>query len=76
MLKSHHYIESVTEQKMDSELEAMLKMHPIGLRQFHDLVPLPLGDEEDVGLYYFLAQTSLRELLTSAMEVVGYRSKP
>jgi len=47
-------------------------MHPIGLRHFHDLVPLPQFDEEDSGFYFFLAQISLRKFLTQTLEVVGY----
>lgn len=56
------------------ELEATMKMHPIGLRHFHELVPLPQFEEEDSGFYYFLAQISLRKLLTQSLEVVGYHS--
>ncbi|ORY19674.1 hypothetical protein BCR34DRAFT_595142 [Clohesyomyces aquaticus] len=56
------------------ELEATMKMHPTGLRHFHDIVPLPRFDEEDSGFYYFLAQISLRKFLTQSMEVVGYQS--
>jgi hypothetical protein len=47
-------------------------MHPIGLRHFHDLVPLPQFEEEDSGFYFFLAQISLRKFLTQTLEVVGY----
>lgn len=50
-------------------------MHPIGLRQFCEIVPLPLADEEQTGFYYFLAQASLRQILTEAIEVVGYHSE-
>jgi hypothetical protein len=53
-------------------IEATIKMHPIGLRHFHDLVPLPQFEEEDSGLYFFLAQISLRKFLTQTLEVVGY----
>lgn len=56
------------------ELEATMKMHPIGLRHFHELVPLPQFDEEDSGFYFFLAQISLRKFLTQSLEVVGYHS--
>ena len=56
------------------ELEATMKMHPIGLRHFHELVPLPQFEEEDSGFYYFLAQITLRKLLTQTLEVVGYHS--
>jgi hypothetical protein len=55
------------------ELEAVLKLHPIGLRQFHEVVPLPLTDAEDEGYYYFFAQASLRKILTETLDVVGYR---
>jgi hypothetical protein len=55
------------------ELEAILKLHPIGLRQFHEVVPLPLTDYEDEGYYFFFAQASLRKLLTETLDVVGYR---
>lgn len=54
------------------ELEATCKMHPIGLRHFHELVPLPQFEEEDSGFYFFLAQISLRKFLTQTLEVVGY----
>ncbi|KAF1841370.1 uncharacterized protein K460DRAFT_408837 [Cucurbitaria berberidis CBS 394.84] len=54
------------------ELEATSKMHPIGLRHFHELVPLPQFEEEDSGFYFFLAQISLRKFLTQTLEVVGY----
>lgn len=54
------------------ELEAILKLHPIGLRQFHELVPLPLSEAEDDGLYFF-AQASLRKLLMELLDIVGYR---
>ncbi|KAF2820060.1 hypothetical protein CC86DRAFT_471706 [Ophiobolus disseminans] len=54
------------------EIEATIKMHPIGLRHFHDLVPLPQFEEEDSGFYFFLAQISLRKFLTQTLEVVGY----
>jgi hypothetical protein len=54
------------------ELEACLKFHPIGLRHFHELVPLPQFEEEDSGYFYFLAQISLRKFLTQSLEVVGY----
>ncbi|KAF2109762.1 hypothetical protein BDV96DRAFT_234120 [Lophiotrema nucula] len=56
------------------ELEATMKMHPIGLRHFHEIVPLPQFEEEDSGFYYFLAQISLRKFLTQSLEVVGYHS--
>lgn len=49
-------------------------MHPIGLRNFHELVPLPQFEEEDSGFYFFLAQISLRKFLTQSLEVVGYFS--
>lgn len=52
-----------------------MKMHPIGLRQFHDIVPLPLAEEEEIGFYYFLAQASLRQILTETLDVVGYHSQ-
>jgi hypothetical protein len=55
------------------ELEAVLKLHPIGLRQFHEVVPLPLTDADDEGYYYFFAQASLRKILTETLDVVGYR---
>ncbi|KAJ4373798.1 hypothetical protein N0V83_002537 [Neocucurbitaria cava] len=54
------------------EVEATSKMHPTGLRHFHDLVPLPQFEEEDSGFYFFLAQISLRKFLTQTLEVVGY----
>ncbi|EOA85620.1 uncharacterized protein SETTUDRAFT_40149 [Exserohilum turcica Et28A] len=54
------------------EVEATCKMHPIGLRHFHELVPLPQFEEEDSGFYFFLAQISLRKFLTQTLEVVGY----
>jgi hypothetical protein len=47
-------------------------MHPIGLKHFHELVPLPQFEEEDSGFYFFLAQISLRKFLTQTLEVVGY----
>ncbi|KAF2265380.1 hypothetical protein CC78DRAFT_200368 [Lojkania enalia] len=56
------------------EMEATMKMHPIGLRHYHELVPLPRFEEEDSGFYYFLAQISLRKFLTQSLEVVGYHS--
>jgi hypothetical protein len=56
------------------ELEATMKMHPIGLRQFHETVPLPRAEEEESSSYYFLAQISLRKFLTQSLEVVGYHS--
>lgn len=56
------------------ELEATMKMHPIGLRHFHEMVPLPQFEEEDSGFYFFLAQISLRKFLTQCLEVVGYHS--
>lgn len=55
------------------ELEAILKLHPIGLRQFHEVVPLPLSDAEDEGYLSFYAQCSLRKLLTETLDIVGYR---
>ncbi|KAF1838520.1 hypothetical protein BDW02DRAFT_389372 [Decorospora gaudefroyi] len=54
------------------ELEATCKMHPIGLRHFHELVPLPQFEEEDSNFYFFLAQICLRKFLTQSLEVVGY----
>ncbi|KAF2184813.1 hypothetical protein K469DRAFT_688419 [Zopfia rhizophila CBS 207.26] len=56
------------------ELEATMKMHPTGLRHFHEIVSLPQFEEEDSGFYYFLAQISLRKFLTQSLEVVGYHS--
>lgn len=47
-------------------------MYPIGLRHFHELVPLPQFEEENSGFYFFLAQISLRKFLTQTLEVVGY----
>ncbi|KAH8602077.1 hypothetical protein B0O99DRAFT_129120 [Bisporella sp. PMI_857] len=55
------------------ELEATIKMHPIGLRHFHDLVPLPLSRNREEDLYYFLAQASLRKLLMETLDVVGHQ---
>jgi hypothetical protein len=54
-------------------LQAILKTHPIGLRQYHDMVPLPLPSSEREAYYYFFAQASLRRLLTETLDVVGYR---
>ena len=48
-------------------------MHPVGLRPFHEIVPLPLPDTEEEGFYYFFAQTTIRKLLTETLDVVGYR---
>lgn len=56
------------------ELEATMKMFPTGIREFHEMVPLPGFEDEDSGSYYFLAQISLRKLLTQSLEVVGYHS--
>ncbi|KAF2741543.1 hypothetical protein EJ04DRAFT_571614 [Polyplosphaeria fusca] len=56
------------------ELEATMKMHPIGLRHFHEVVPLPQFEEEDSGFFFFLAQISLRKFLTQSLEVVGYHA--
>ncbi|KAF1973093.1 hypothetical protein BU23DRAFT_143153 [Bimuria novae-zelandiae CBS 107.79] len=56
------------------ELGATMKMFPVGIRQFHEMVPLPQFEEEDSGFYYFLAQISLRKFLTQSLEVVGYHS--
>jgi hypothetical protein len=55
------------------ELEAILKMHQIGLRQFHEAVPLPLAEADDDSHLFFFAQASLRKLLTETLDVVGYR---
>jgi hypothetical protein len=55
------------------ELEAVLKMHPIGLRQYHEAVPLPLAESDDDGHLFFFAQASLRKILTEVLDVVGYR---
>ncbi|OCL08327.1 hypothetical protein AOQ84DRAFT_376859 [Glonium stellatum] len=55
------------------ELESVLKMHPTGIRQFHEIVPLPLTETEVEGFYYFFAQASLRKLLMETLGVVGYR---
>lgn len=55
------------------ELEAVLKTHPIGLRQFHESVPLPLAESDDDGHLFFFAQASLRKILTEVLDVVGYR---
>lgn len=54
-------------------LQALLKSHPIGLRQYHEMVPLPLPSNETEVYYYFFAQVSLRRLLTETLDVVGYR---
>lgn len=59
-----------------SELEAVVKMHPIGLRHFHDMIPLPLSRKREEDLYYFLAQASLRKLLMETLDVVGHQSQP
>ena len=57
-----------------NELEALLQTHPVGLRRFHEVVPLPLTDaDEEEGSLYFFAQVSLRKLLTETLDVVGYR---
>lgn len=58
-----------------SELEPAMKMHPIGHRVFHDVIRLPRFDNEDLGFYYFLAQISLRKLLTDTLDVVGYKGE-
>lgn len=52
-------------------------MHPIGFQEFHGLVPLPLnvGDQDEESYYYFLAQVSLRKLMTEVLETVGFRGK-
>lgn len=55
------------------EIETVLKMHPVGLRQFHEVVPLPLSENEEEWYYFFFAQASLRKLLTETLDVVGYR---
>lgn len=49
-------------------------MHPIGLRHFHDVIPLPLSRKREEDLYYFLAQASLRKLLMETLDVVGHQS--
>lgn len=53
-----------------------MKMHPIGHRNFHDVVPLPRFENEDTGFYYFLAQISLRKLIATSLDTVGYKGKP
>lgn len=60
---------------MHSELEAVMKVHPIGLRKFHDVIPLPLSPNDGLDSYYFLAQTSLSNLLMETLDVVGYQSE-
>jgi hypothetical protein len=50
-------------------------MSPIGLRQFHDVVPLPLPENDEISFYYFLAQASLRKLLIETLDIVGYKSE-
>jgi len=49
-------------------------MHPIGLRHFHDIIPLPLSRKREEDLYYFLAQAALRKLLMETLDVVGHQS--
>lgn len=60
---------------MHSELEAVMKVHPIGLRKFHDMIPLPLSPNDGLDSYYFLAQTSLSNLLMETLNVAGYQSE-
>ncbi|KAF2493490.1 hypothetical protein BU16DRAFT_81215 [Lophium mytilinum] len=55
------------------ELESILKMSPTGMRQFHEVVPLPQSTTEVEGFYHVFAQISLRKLLTEILDVVGYR---
>ncbi|CAK7209413.1 hypothetical protein SBRCBS47491_000433 [Sporothrix bragantina] len=55
------------------ELEAVLIMHPTGIRAYHDYVPLPLSETDDACFYYFLAQISLRQLLFETLDVVGFK---
>lgn len=52
-----------------------MKMHSIGHRNFQDVVPLPRFENEDTGFYYFLAQISLRKLITTSLDTVGYKGK-
>ncbi len=49
-------------------------MHPTGIRAYHDYVPLPLSESDDVCFYYFLAQISLRQLLFQTLDIVGFKS--
>ncbi|KAF2840252.1 hypothetical protein M501DRAFT_991269 [Patellaria atrata CBS 101060] len=65
--------DTITELARDLMHKAILKTQPTGLRQFHEVVPLPLTDNEEEGFYYFFAQASLRRLLTETLDVVGYR---
>ncbi|KAB5550008.1 hypothetical protein GE09DRAFT_1128657 [Coniochaeta sp. 2T2.1] len=57
-----------------TELEAVMKVHPIGLRKFHDTIPLPLSPNDGADSYYFLAQASLSNLFMETLDVVGYQS--
>ncbi|TPX18969.1 uncharacterized protein E0L32_011362 [Thyridium curvatum] len=59
---------------MTDELEVTMKMHSIGHRNFQDVVPLPRFENEDTGFYYFLAQISLRKLITTSLDTVGYKA--
>ncbi|OAA65182.1 hypothetical protein SPI_01969 [Niveomyces insectorum RCEF 264] len=57
---------------MADEFEAALRLYTIGHRLYHEIVPLPRFENEDTGFYYFLAQISLRKLVTDTLDVVGY----
>lgn len=58
-----------------SELEVCFELPPSGLRQYDTVVPLPVSDFEEQGLYYILAKASLRKLMMEVADTVGLTCK-
>jgi hypothetical protein len=59
---------------IEHELKGHMTCTTNSLHMLHETVPLPLGDHEQAGLYWFLGEISLRRIFTDVQDGVGFLS--
>ncbi|RQM05205.1 hypothetical protein DH86_00004168 [Scytalidium sp. 3C] len=58
---------------MDCELRSQLVLPPRVPHKIHDQMPLPSSELDEPGIFYFLSEIALRQLLENVNENIGFR---
>lgn len=56
-----------------SELRSQLVLPPRVPHKIHDQMPLPSSELDEPGIFYFLSEIALRQLLENVNENIGFR---